>query len=259
MGSSQVQGRLWGAKARDWAYLFEPMSKPVWVAMLDSAGVQNGTRFVDLGCGGGGAGVMAGKRGAQVSGLDAAEALIQIARERIADSDFRVGDLEALSFDNDSFDVSFSSMSVMFANDILKALGEMKRITSPGGRVTVGVWGDPIACEYRHILKAIADTLPAPPSGGGPFSLSERGVLEGMMQDAGLTIVDHGDVDAPFEFADSETMWRLVSSVGPVQAARESVSEEKLKSSVMRAAEPYRKDSGVFSLNNRLRYVTAVA
>ena len=92
MGSSELQGKLWGAAARDWAELFEPTSMPIWEAMLDSAEVGQGTRFLDLGCGGGGASVLAAKRGAQVAGLDAAEALLDIARERLPDGNFRVGD-----------------------------------------------------------------------------------------------------------------------------------------------------------------------
>jgi len=163
MGTAGIQGELWGAQAQDWAYLFEPMSKPLWVAMLDSAGVQNGTKFVDLGCGGGGAGTLAAQRGAQVSGLDAAVALITIARERLVGSDFRVGELESLPFDDTFFDVTFASLSLMFAHDMAQALSEMRRVTAAGGHITIGVWGALEDCEYRHILKAIAGTLPSPP------------------------------------------------------------------------------------------------
>ena len=83
---------FWGAKARDWAELFEPMGTPLWEAMLDSTAVGRGTRLLDLGCGGGGASVLAAERGAQVAGLDAAQALIDIARKRVPKGDFRVGD-----------------------------------------------------------------------------------------------------------------------------------------------------------------------
>jgi ubiquinone/menaquinone biosynthesis C-methylase UbiE len=96
VGSSKAQGMLWRSAAQDWAGLFEPTGKPLWVAMLDSAEVDQGKRLLDLGCGGGGASVLAAKRGAHVAGLDAAEALIEIARERLPGGDFCVGDLEQL-------------------------------------------------------------------------------------------------------------------------------------------------------------------
>ena len=94
IGSSDIQGKLWGAAAADWAELFEPMSKPIWIAMLDSVNVQAGMRFLDLGCGGGGSSVLAHERGAQVAGLDAASELIAIAHDKLPDGDCRVGDLE---------------------------------------------------------------------------------------------------------------------------------------------------------------------
>ena len=258
MGSSEVQGKLWGAAAKDWAELFEPMSKPIWVAMLDSVKGEKGTRFLDLGCGGGGSSVLANERGFQVSGLDAAEALIAIARERVPDGDFRVGDLEELPYDNHSFDVAFASMSIMFATNPSIALREMGRVIVPGGRVTLSIWGRPEDCDHRHILKAVADSLPTPPIGKGPFAFSEVGILEGMMKGAELSIIDSGEVDVPFLFKDFEIMWKMVSSAGPLQAARQVVSDRKLRAAITRAAEPFQSDNGEILLNNRFRYVTAV-
>ena len=55
MGSSKIQGELWGAAARDWAEIQEPLHTPVWQAMLDATNVDQGTLLLDRGCGGGGA------------------------------------------------------------------------------------------------------------------------------------------------------------------------------------------------------------
>lgn len=258
MGSADVQGKLWGAAAKDWADLFEPMSKPIWIAMLDSVDVKKGTRFLDLGCGGGGSSVLANQRGARVSGLDAAEALITIARDRVPDGDFRVGDLEELPYSNNSFDVAFASMSIMFVTNPSVALREMRRVIAPEGKVTVGIWGKEEYCEYRHVLRAVANTLPSPPPGGGPFALSGEGKLEGLMESAELKIIDSADVDAPFKFKDSEKMWKMVSSAGPLQSARQVVSERALKTAITRASEPFQTDDGEILFNNRFRYVTAV-
>lgn len=257
MGSAEVQGKFWGVAAKDWAELFEPMSKPIWVAMLDSVDVNREIRFLDLGCGGGGASILANERGARVFGLDAAETLIAIARDRIPDGDFRVGDLEKLPYKDNSFDVAFASMSIMFVTDPSIALFEMGRVVVSGGRVTVGIWGRPEDCEYRHILQAVADTLPSPPPGNGPFALSHVGVLETLMNGAELTIIDNGEVNVPFSFKDFEIMWKMVSSAGPLQSAKQVVSDQKLKEAVLRAAEPFQSDNGKILLNNRFRFVTA--
>ena len=59
-----------------------------------------GTRFFDAGCGGGGASNIASQRGAIISGIDASDALIVIARERIPQGRFprwRLGELAFFS------------------------------------------------------------------------------------------------------------------------------------------------------------------
>ena len=98
MTTSDVQGDLWGQRVEDWAALQEEHHKPLWNAMLASLEVGPGVRFVDLGCGAGGASELAADLGASVAGLDAAEAMIAHARKRLPNGDFRVGDLEALPF-----------------------------------------------------------------------------------------------------------------------------------------------------------------
>jgi hypothetical protein len=48
---------------------------------------------------------MATKHGARASGIDAAEALLAIARERVIDSNFRTGEMEVLPCANRAFDI----------------------------------------------------------------------------------------------------------------------------------------------------------
>src|SRR6516165_611465 len=89
-------GRAWGERAADWAYLVEPYARRVNDALFDRTQVGPGTRLLDIACGSGYAASVAASRGAQVSGLDASEALIAIARARTPAADFRVGDMFAL-------------------------------------------------------------------------------------------------------------------------------------------------------------------
>ncbi len=103
MEAALVQGQLWGTASLDGAELQEPMATPLWDTMLDAA-AGPGTRFLDAGCGAGGACVLAARRVAQVNGLDASAALLAIARQRVPDGDFRTGDLEALPFASGVFD-----------------------------------------------------------------------------------------------------------------------------------------------------------
>ena len=75
-----LNGRLWGARAHDWAELQEPMTRPVYDAVLQRIEVGSQTNYLDVGCGSGLAAQLAAERGAKVSGVDAAENLLAIAQ-----------------------------------------------------------------------------------------------------------------------------------------------------------------------------------
>jgi SAM-dependent methyltransferase len=257
MGSSTLQGDLWGAAARDWAELQEPLHAPVWEAMLDAAGIGRGTRLLDAGCGGGGASILAAERGAEISGLDASEALIAIASGRLPEGDFRVGDLEALPYDDNTFDAIVAASSVQYADDPIAALRELKRVCSPDGQFVICTWDRPEHCEQRVVFKAVRENLPVPPAGGGPFALSAAGALESLVDQAGWKVKGGGDAACPFEYDDLETHWRAQRAGGPLQAAFRSVSEERLRAAVEKAIEPYLTPTGGVRLQNSFRYVTA--
>src|SRR5918911_4675678 len=105
MGTAQIQGRLWGARARDYAAIAEGFFRPVYEAVFQAAEVGAGTRLLDVGCGPGLAAHLAAQRGAHVAGLDAAEASLVIARERTPEGDFRAGEMEELPWADNTFDV----------------------------------------------------------------------------------------------------------------------------------------------------------
>ena len=256
MGSAAIQGELWGLASRDWAELQEPTGTPLWKAMLGAAGVGKGTRFLDVGCGGGGASLLAAARGAQVSGLDAAAPMIEVARERLPEADWRVGDLEALPYDDGSFDAIFSANSLQYAADRVQALGEFKRVCAPGGRVAVGLWDSPDKVEFRAVFAAVVGALPEPPPGEGPFELSLPGVIEGLMEQAGLAVLGSGAADCPFVYPDFEMFWKANVPAAPMQAAMLTVDEAKLKAAVREVVGAFRVN-GSIRFENSMRYVVA--
>ena len=255
MGSTGQPGDLWGREARDWAELQEIHSRPLWEAMLDASGVSTGTVVLDAGCGSGGASVLAAGRGANVSGLDASEGMVEVARERVPEGDFRVGDLESLPFADGSFDAVIAASSIQYAGDAVAALRELGRVSRPGSRIVAGLFGAPAKVEYRVVLEAIRDCLPSPPTGGGPFALSAPGVLEGLFEQAGMVSIETAEVDGPIEFSDSHAFLMGTLSAGPVQAAVEQVGIDLLRETVMGAAEPYRRSDGTIRFSNAWQYV----
>src|SRR5437016_4597109 len=172
MGTGNKQAGLWGPGARDWSDYNEPMCTPFYEAVLDATGVGPGTRLLDVGCGGGFAMLLAARRGATVSGIDATPALLDIARERVPGASLAVADLEdPLPFDAGEFDVVTAFNSVQYAADPVAALKNMSQVTKPGGLISVVVWGPPAQCESGVLFTELGPLLPpAPPGAPGAIA-----------------------------------------------------------------------------------------
>jgi ubiquinone/menaquinone biosynthesis C-methylase UbiE len=95
----------WGRRAVDFATLSEPQNAREYTALHQHLGVRAGDRLLDVACGSGLALELAAARGAECAGLDASSRLVAVARDRLADADVQVGDMHALPWADDSFDV----------------------------------------------------------------------------------------------------------------------------------------------------------
>lgn len=124
-----------------------------------------GERVLDVACGSGNAALAAARRYCQVSGVDYVPALIERAKARATAEgtsiDFRVGDAQALPFENATFDVVMSVFGVMFAPDQEKASSELLRVCRPGGRIALASWmPDALGGDF---FGAHAKYVPPPP------------------------------------------------------------------------------------------------
>jgi SAM-dependent methyltransferase len=260
VGSSAVQGELWGARARDWAEVQEPAQSELYPPVLDAAGVAAGTRLLDVGCGSGVAAATASRRGAIVSGIDAALPSIEFARERVHDGEFRVGELEALPYEDCSFDVVTGFNSFQYAADPVRALREARRVTPRGGTVVIATWGQPEDCEAAAYLRALGSLLPPPPPGApGPFALSAPGALEELAERAGLTPRTVDEVRTDWLYPDLDTALRGLLAAGPAVKAIAAAGAERVAEAMTDAIAPFRLPSGAYTIANTWRYVITTA
>ncbi|MEO6040576.1 MAG: class I SAM-dependent methyltransferase [Croceibacterium sp.] len=223
MGSAEIQGPLWGARAEDWAAYAEQVGLPLFAAALDAARVTKGTRLLDAGCGAGLLALLGRLRGAEVTAIDAAPGMVEVARRRLPGADVRVGDLESLPFDDASFDAVIGVNSIFYAADMATAMREIARVVRPGGLVVLTAWGPPEKCEFlTAIMPNLGPLMPPPPPGAPPphpGALSEPGALAAVLQASGLRPKEEGQVDCPFIFPSAEISWLGNASAGVNQAA----------------------------------------
>jgi SAM-dependent methyltransferase len=254
MGSAAVQGQLWGARAEDWATRVEQVGLPLFGAALDAARVTSGTRLLDAGCGAGLLTLLASLRGAQGTAIDAAPGLLAIARQRVPGADVREGDLEALPFSDDSFDAVVAVNSLFYAEDMGAAMRELVRVVRPGGRIVVTVWGPPARCEFlTAVMPALGPLLPPPPPGASPphpGALAEPGALAGVLERAGLRVVQEGDVSCPFVFPSAEASWRGNASAGVNQAAIAHSGEAAVRTVYANADRAHTRPDGTIRYEN---------
>ena len=253
-----INGRPWGARARDWADIQEGGCRPVYLAVFERVGLRAGMRCLDAGCGAGMASQIAAERGALVSGLDAADNLLAIARERVPAGDLRVGDLEGLPFADHSFDLVTGFNSFQFAGNPGLALAEARRVTRPGGHVAIVTWGSPEGMEAASLLAALRPLLPPPPPGApGPFALSDQAALRAFATDAGLDPADIFDVDSPWQYPDLATALRGLGSSGVAARAIETHGREAVDSAHAAALAPFRTAAGKYTIGASFRCLLA--
>lgn len=257
-----ANGRLWGSRARDWADIQEGQCRTAYEAVFDSlalsGGLVAGTRHCDAGCGAGLAAQLAAQRGAQVSGIDAAQGLLDIARERLPAGDFRLGDLEELPFDDGSFDLVTGFNAFQFAADPVAALREARRVCRPAGRIGVLTWGPPQGMEAAALVGALKPLLPPPPPGApGPFALSEAGALQALAERAGLTALAVSDVAFTWQYADLDTALRGLGSSGVAARAGEQAGMDAVDAAHAAALAPFRQADGRYRIGASFRWLLA--
>lgn len=256
MGTALIEGELWGAKARVWADRCEHVCKPLWEAMLDATEVGSGTRFLDLGCGSAGSSVLAAERGARVSGFDASANLLEVARERVPQGDFRQGEMEDLPYGDGEFDVVFAANSLQYVEDKRRALAEARRVMAKNGRLVVGMWCEPERCEMSVLFKALMELAPPPPD--APPALAIRDNLADLLQSNGFRIDKEGEVVCPFEYESFEEFVEATLSAGIIVGLCRVVGEDVVRQAMERTIRPLVDSSGRVRLVNSFRYLVCV-
>lgn len=215
----------WGRRAVDFATLSEPANCREYLAMHQRLGVSAGDRLLDVACGSGLAIELAHIRGAVCAGIDASERLLAVAIDRSAASDIRVGDMQALPWDDATFDVVTSFRGIWGTTPT--AVDEAHRVLVPGGRLGITVWGNvgksPGAWMMEPFQWATEDKVRHQ---ADMVALGRPGVGEAFLRERGFEVAERFEIPYAIEYADPATYARGLASTGPAYESIQSLGEE---------------------------------
>jgi SAM-dependent methyltransferase len=187
-------------------------------AMAALAGVRKGSSVLDVGCGPGAltAELVARVGPANVTAVDPSEPFVAAARGRHPGVTVVRAAAEALPFDDDSFDAALAQLVVHFMADPVSGLGEMRRVTRPGGTVVASVWdfgGDrapisPFWAAARSVDPLLRDE--------SHLAGVREGHLEALFAAAGLTDIRVTTLASSVAYGSFDEWWApYTGGVGP--------------------------------------------
>lgn len=142
-----VQG--FSDSADHYAVSMAPSLRTMAVRVVQRAHLQVGERILDAGTGTGIGASASLTSGREVVGVDAAPGMLAIARAEVRGARFVEADFTNLPFPGASFHVVISVHALHLAPDPVATLAEWRRITVPGGRLSLSVPGPRSALSFR--------------------------------------------------------------------------------------------------------------
>jgi SAM-dependent methyltransferase len=258
-GSAARWGPLWGARPADWA-LSEDQQVPTYEDALARVGLEPGQLVLDIGCGVGAFLRLVAERGARAFGVDASGALLDLARARVLDADLRVGDMEALPYEDDTFDLVTGFNVFFFANDIVAALREAGRVAKPGAAIVIQVWGPHQRNDLEAMKQIVRPFFPARPVDAPPEpDYSKPGVLEQLATKAGLEPESTFDSTWPTVYRDAAILGRALIAPAGFAVLIGADREQEVKDAIVRGLARFRRPDGSYRLQNTYRSLIARA
>jgi len=222
-----------GARWVEQQAVLDAMLAPLDQLLIDRAGIRDGERVVDIGCGCGATTIAAADKvgaGGGVLGIDVSAAMLIRANElapQQAPVSFVQGDAMVHHFSAASCDLMISRLGVMYFADPVRGFLNIRNALRSEGRVAFAAWRelrdnpwalDPLQAAYDHVPK-----LPGlPPHAPDDFAFASRERVEHVLNEAGLRRVRLERCDLALDISAGqgvEGAARSALAIGPASRA----------------------------------------
>lgn len=196
---------------------------------VERLGLKPGIRVLDVACGNGNTAIPSARSGANVTGVDIAPYLIELAVARAekegVDAEFDVGDVEALPYEDKDFDVVSTMFGAMFAPQADVTASELTRVCRPGGVIAMANWTP--QGFIGQMFKATGKHVPPPAGMPSPLLWGDEETVRGRLSNgvADLQLIRR-KIDFVFLMSPAEVVEHFRLYYGPTQKAFEALDEK---------------------------------
>jgi SAM-dependent methyltransferase len=197
--------------------------------LIGFAGVAEGMRALDVGCGSGLlTSALADRLGAaSVAAADPSEPLLAACARRVPGADVRRAPAEELPWPDASFDAVLSQLVLNFVADADAAVAEMRRVAAPAGILASCTWDYAGGMRMLHTFwDAAAELDPqAPDEANMRYRTEEE--LASLWERRGLNDVETGPLEVEVDYLGFDDYWEpFTLGVGPTGAYYASLDPE---------------------------------
>jgi len=207
---------------------FSPYTEAGDEKIAQQVQVRPDERILDAACGAGVFALRAARAGADVTGIDIASNLIEQARSRASSQGLEIqfdeGDVEALPYQDGSFDTVVSQFGVMFAPRPAVVTAEIARVLKPGGRVALFCWTP--SSWVGQLYRIVNRHASPPPNTPNPLAWGDETTACERLAPGFTDIQTRSELyRMQFPFGPNPALEFFLRNMGPVSQAYASLQE----------------------------------
>jgi SAM-dependent methyltransferase len=272
-----AQKESWNTVASGWqkhSELIDSSAGHISMRLVELAGVEPGSRVLDVAAGYGEPSLTAAKAaapGGSVIATDISAGMLAFGRERaeaasIENIEFVEAAMTDLDFPAGSFDAALSRWGVIFDPDGEGAAGIVRGFLKPGARFAISSWGPPekvpfLAIPMGTAMKAL-DVPPPPPETPGPLSRPTPEALGGLLEGGGFSGVQVEEAEVTFQLDSPEqfsTFTREMAAPIRKMIEENSSDPEETWGQITEAVRGVANDDGTVTFKNMVLLASGTA